>query len=190
MSLSDQASDLMNCFALVTYIPDPLGAFLDRLRLELVPGCLPRGHVTVLPPRPLFEPPRIAIEELSARIPELPAFDLEAEEVRVFETTSVIYLQVGRGWPELQRMHSALNSGTLEFSEPFPYHPHVTLAQDIRADEVPLLKDLAQRRWRDYRGPRSFTVETLSFVQNTVQNRWLDLAHWSLGAVPTGVERR
>src|SRR5215472_12727665 len=40
-------------YALVIYIPDPLGKFLDELRRELVPGCNPHAHVSVLPPRPL-----------------------------------------------------------------------------------------------------------------------------------------
>ena len=42
-------------FALVAYIPDPLGRFLDDLRVELTPDCKPRAHVTILPPRPLCD---------------------------------------------------------------------------------------------------------------------------------------
>ena len=47
------AEQRLNVFALVIYIPDPLGRFLDDLRTELVPGCNPHAHVSVLPPRPL-----------------------------------------------------------------------------------------------------------------------------------------
>src|ERR1039458_6592237 len=40
-------------YALVIYLSDPLGGFLDDLRLEMVPGCNPHAHISVLPPRPL-----------------------------------------------------------------------------------------------------------------------------------------
>jgi hypothetical protein len=43
----------LNVFALVIYIGDPLGRFLDDLRRELSPQCNPHAHVSVLPPRPL-----------------------------------------------------------------------------------------------------------------------------------------
>ena len=43
----------LNVFALVVYIPGPLGVFLDELRRELVPHYNPHAHVSVLPPRPL-----------------------------------------------------------------------------------------------------------------------------------------
>ena len=47
------AWDRINSFALVSYIPEPLAGFLDRLRQELVPNCFLRAHVTILPPRPI-----------------------------------------------------------------------------------------------------------------------------------------
>ncbi len=33
---------LVNSFAVVAYIPNPLRSFLDALRLELAPDCLPK----------------------------------------------------------------------------------------------------------------------------------------------------
>jgi len=51
------AWDRINSFALVSYIPEPLAGFLDRLRQELVPDCFLRAHVTILPPRPICSPP-------------------------------------------------------------------------------------------------------------------------------------
>src|SRR5260370_8334446 len=47
------AAERLNVYALVIYIPDPLGRFLDDLRRELALGCNPHAHVSVLPPRPL-----------------------------------------------------------------------------------------------------------------------------------------
>lgn len=180
----DNGLDPINCFALVTYIPDPLGDFLDQLRRELVPGCLPRAHVTVLPPRPLQAPVSEAVENLGRRVQDLPSFEIEARGVEVFGNSSVVYIALGAGHQELNRMHGLLADGPLEYQEPFPYHPHITLAQDLKTENLAEICEAAARRWAEFRGSRSFPVETLTFVQNTLQNRWLDLARWSLGAVP------
>lgn len=174
----------INCFALVMYVPEPLGSFLDDLRRELAPGCLPRAHVTVLPPRPLAAPTSEAIAELSAEISEVAAFEIEAGAVETFQETSVIYLGLGAGHCELQRIHDRLNTGLLEFYEPFSYWPHITLAQDLTPGQVAPVRALAERRWADLRGSHSIPIETLSFVQSTETGRWLDLAHWSLKPVP------
>src|SRR5215831_6340030 len=123
--------DLVNSFALVTYIPDPLRKFLDDLRRELVPGCVPNAHVTVLPPRPLSGATQEAIETIRARLPDLFAFEIEAGEVLVFPVSDVVYLSVRKGKEELFQMHRALNLGPLKFRALFPYHPHITLAQNL-----------------------------------------------------------
>ncbi len=54
----------------------------------------------------------------------------------------------------------------------------------FRNHGVSEVRDLAERRWREYQGPRVFRAERAAFVQNTVANCWLDLAEYSLGAVP------
>ena len=185
MSCGDDGAVPINCFALVTYISDPLGGFLDRLRRDLIPGCLPRAHVTILPPRPVLTPTQDAVTQLDRWIAELGAFEIQAGDVDVFENTAVIHIGLTKWREELEWIHGQLNSGALEFSEPFPYHPHITLAQDFDPQQVPRLLEEAKRHWAEFPGPRSFLVERITFVQNTTQNRWIDLAHWSLGAVPT-----
>ncbi len=179
---SENGLDPINCFALVTYIPPPLGSFLDDLRRDLVPACIPRAHVTILPPRPIEAATETAIEDLRRRIAEMPAFEIEAAGLEVFANTSVIYIGLGAGAAELNRIHEALNQGPLRYSEPFPYHPHITVAQELKPDQVEEICASAQRRWSAYRGSRRFPAEHLTFVQNTVQQRWLDLAHWRLAA--------
>ena len=87
------------------YVPEPLSSFLDDLRRELSPGCLPRAHVTVLPPRPLAAPTSEAIAEMSEEISEVASFEIEAGAVETFQATSVIYISLGGGHCELQRIH-------------------------------------------------------------------------------------
>ena len=140
MAMDADAAARLNCFALVAYIPDPLGQFLDDLRRELVPRCVPHAHVTILPPRPVSGGVEAAAGLVQALSSEHPPFDVEASRIEIFPKTEVVYLEVGVGADQLLRMHTAMNVGPFEFEEPFQYHPHITLAQDISAGEAQKLE--------------------------------------------------
>jgi hypothetical protein len=171
----------LNVYAMVFYIPDPLGCFLDDLRRELVHHCNPHAHVTVLPPRPLFVDLQTALDEIVQLAANWRPFDIELGHVQVFAETDVLFLNIAHdAEQELRRMHQELTVERLAFQEPYPYHPHVTLAQEIAHDAVPALTEVARRRWREYRGPRNFRAERAVFVQNCVDNVWIDLAEVSL----------
>jgi 2'-5' RNA ligase len=179
--------DRINSFSLVSYVPGALGKFLTDLRRELVSDCVARAHVTVLPPRPLVGNVRTAGEFLLERIGEYPPFFVEMPELRIFDETYVVYAEVAGGCRQLIEMHADLNTGPFSYDEPHEYRPHVTLAQGIAPEEVGRVYDLARQRWQESAPENSFCVDTLTFVQNTVQNRWLDLSEYELGrpvAVP------
>jgi 2'-5' RNA ligase len=173
----------LNVFALVIYIPDPLGKFLDDLRRELVPHDNPHAHVSVLPPRPLSVAWQAASEQARALAEGWTPFDVELTDIHIFPTTEVIYIEVGCGSSELRGMHAAMNTQALQFDEPFAYHPHITLAQDAPHEKVPAIHELAIRRWKEFRGSHVFRAERAVFVQNSLNNVWIDLAEYSLGAV-------
>jgi 2'-5' RNA ligase len=175
--------DRLNVFALVIYIPDPLGRFLDDLRRELAPGCNPHAHVSVLPPRPLGVDWQVAGEQVRGLMETQPPFAVGLAEVRIFPVTDVIYLEVGAGALELHHMHDVINRGAAAFAEPFVYYPHITLAQQIEHDQVQAVHELAERRWTEFTGPTAFRAERAAFVQNTVGNCWIDLAEFGFGAV-------
>ncbi len=173
-----------NLYALVIYIPDPLGRFLDDLRRELVPGCIPRAHVTVLPPRLLAEP-QAAADQVRRGSAGFAPFELELGRISIFEATDVIYLELAHGASELKEMYGSLNGGALAYKEPFPYHPHVTLAQGLPPDRVAALHQTAQRRWSEFAHARAFRAERITFVESTDCIRWVDLAECSLDGVPS-----
>ena len=166
----------VNSFALVSYLSDPLAGFLNRLRCDLVPQCLAKAHVTVLPPRPLRSSPQEAWQELQQRLHDFQPFRVELGDIALFPGFQAVYLSITTGYQELERMHAALNTGSLACEEPFPYHPHLTLAQELAPQELAAAMELAAARWREFPHPRRFTVEKLTFVQNTLENRWTDLA--------------
>jgi len=170
-------------YALVIYLPEPLCGFLDRLRLEMVPGCNPHAHVSVLPPRPLPVAPEAAVDEALVTLAAFPPFDIELGGIEKFDSTDVIYISVAKGADQLRRMHAGLNRGALAFAEPFQYHPHITLAQELDPQRVAPLRELAETRWREFTGPRSFRADHTVFVQSTRDNCWVDLAEGPLSGV-------
>ena len=169
------------CYSLVAYIPDPLAHFLDELRRELAPGCKPRAHVTILPPRTLHVQPDHAAEQVSKTAMGMLPFEIETGDVEVFQVTDVVYLGIRRGWRELAELHRLLNKGPLEFQEPFEYHPHITLAQDLAPGTASEAAGLAAKRWKSFGDHRRFPVNLLCFVQGTAQKNWIDLSSHPLG---------
>ena len=175
------ADDSINSYALVSYIPGPLGLYVDRIRRELDSSCVAQAHVTILPPRSLSEVGETTKAELAEALQNYPPFGVKLETVQVFESTAVIYLSIGPGMAQLKQLHERLNQGSLAVSEVHLYHPHVTLAQDFAAEEIAGRMELARARWAEFQNERGFEVERLTFVQNTASNRWLDLADFPLG---------
>ena len=175
-------------FALVSYIPKPLGTFLDSLRLQLA-HCRPHAHVTVLPPRPLKGPLEVAEAELREAASQFHSFDVKLGRVAMFEDSKVIYIEVDRGERELREMYRKLNNGAVHYIETYAFHPHITLAQNLPLERVSETFELARQLWSNWRDEVSFQVEELSFVQNTEEKVWLDLLHLRLDHEPAGLVR-
>src|SRR4051794_17644754 len=178
------AEQRLNVFALVIYVPDPLGRFLDDMRRALVPGCNPHAHVSVLPPRPLAGDWQVAREQVRTLAEGWTPFDITLSGIAIFPVTNVIYIELGQGAPEMYGLHDLMNTDALRFDEPFEYHPHITLAQELPTESVSDIHRKACEMWDSFDGPKTFRAERAAFVQNTLGNCWIDLAEYSLG--PTG----
>jgi 2'-5' RNA ligase len=176
------AEQRLNVFALVIYVPDPLGRFLDELRRALVPDCNPHAHVSVLPPRPIAGDLQVAGEQVRSTNAAFSPFEITLTGIEVFPLTNVVYLQLGKGESEMYQLHEGMNKDALFFKEPFVYHPHITVAQEIRADEVESIRERARAIWASWDGPRGFLADRAAFVRNTMGNCWIDLAEYPLGA--------
>jgi 2'-5' RNA ligase len=85
-------------------------------------------------------------------------------------------------------MHDRLNRHELAYDEPYTYHPHITLAQELPQDCVAEAFELATRRWQEFPFTRRFPLDHVTFVQNTIQKQWLDLKEVPL-AEPAPVAR-
>ncbi len=174
----------INQYALVTYLPDELGFFLDQMRRDLVAQCNARSHLSLLPPRCLQVPPHEAESQIQHLCMNAEPFVVGISGVSVFPQTSVVYLELSSGEMELSRLHDELSRGALSYNEPFPFHPHITLAQNFDPASVEERFQLAQQRWADYRGPREFLLDRVVFVQNSANNCWMDLKSFQLMGLP------
>ena len=172
-----QGVEPINSYAVVFYAAGPLAKFLDDLRSELEPGHpVLRSHVTVLPPRELSADPEEALSQLRRQSGEFNHFHAVLGGIRTFAGTNVVYLSVANGFDDLQRMHRRLNQNALEFAEPYPYHPHITLAQGLPPERVQGAFARARECWDAYQGPRHFLCQSMYFVRGTSDAKWIDLA--------------
>jgi len=193
MDVSNGRKTRINSFALVSYLPGPLAELLDEIRHDFAPESRAKAHVTILPPRPLLEFAgetsdqgiAEAMEQLRVRLLEFPPFKVALGEIEIFEGTQVIYVSIQNGFTELERMHAALNTGRVAFQEPYPYHPHVTIAQELAPEDVHNAAQFARWRWSEFKHSRSAWIDRLTFVQNTIENCWTDLAMLNLGSPVT-----
>ena len=137
--------------------------------------------MTILPPRPLQEKPEVVWEHLRSTLREFEPFEIQLNEVDIFPTSTVVHLALSKGFVQMQRLHGALNTGPAHFQEPFPFHPHITLAQQIAEEQLPAVFELARYRWAEFAESRSLMVDKATFVQCTNFNTWIDLEEEELG---------
>jgi 2'-5' RNA ligase len=95
-------------------------------------------HVTLLPPTPV---PADRLDEIQAHLAAAAAahepFVMHLAGTGTFRPTSpVVYIQVATGVADCEQLESTIRRGPLARELEFPYHPHVTVAQDL--DEAAL----------------------------------------------------
>ncbi len=180
MDLAQYRARVLNSYALVAYIPDPLGAFLDDLSRSLVPGCQTHAHVTILPPRHINGVVEDALDVLARETRTIAPFELQVSEIKIFDVTSVIYASVGLGRDRVIELHKKLNVDALYSEERFAFHPHVTLVIDSEHADIHALAGEARRRWSEFPKSRRFLVESFHFVHNVALNDWEEIAVYDL----------
>lgn len=172
-------------YAAVAYVRSPVGFFVEELRRELHPAHTHAdAHITILPPRALCGAEKLALGVLGEVCRSTPAFDVIMGDVETFSPlTPTVFLRVARGAYRLRELHDKLNRDALYFDEPWPYMPHLTIAKLDTTEEAHKVLEISRKRWRDYVGPRTVRIDSLTFVKG-VGERWLDLAETPLNRVP------
>lgn len=169
-------------YALVTYVRNPIGLFVEKLRKELHPAMphMP-AHVTVLPPRALAGPESAALEFLEEACSHVVPFDLELGDVETFlPTTPTVFIQVKRAAYKMRELHDRLSGEALCCEENWRYIPHMTIMKAETDAQAQAATKLARERWAQFEGKRTVHVDELMFVRES-NGHWQDLAPLPLG---------
>jgi len=170
-------------YALVAYLRNPAGEFVESLRQELHPD-LPQlaAHLTILPPRQLQGSESSALQLLERICGNEEPFQVTLGEVETFiPVTPTVFIRVDSGTTRMIELHGKLNQQILEFKEEWPYIPHLTIAKMGSESSAKAAFETARESWKEYTGSRRILLEKLTFVREDGQNCWLDLAPILLG---------
>ncbi len=170
-------------YALVAYLKNAAGEFVENLRRELHPD-LPQlaAHLTILPPRPLHGSESLALQVLERICGEEEPFHVTLGAVETFiPVTPTVFIRVDSAASRMSELHSKLNTEVLQFQEEWPYIPHLTIVKMSAERPAQTAYQMARQRWSDYTGSRRILVERLTFVREDAQNHWVDLAPVLLG---------
>jgi 2'-5' RNA ligase len=169
-------------YAVVAYVRNPIGRFVETLRRELYPAhaYLP-AHLTFLPPRCLNGSEENALETLGLICSTVEPFKVSVGKVESFvPVTPTVYLRVEET-ATMRELHDRLNAGIFLCEEQWVYRPHLTIVRLTGDEQAQAALEVSRQRWEGYRGPRTITVDELTFVREGPNNRWIDLAPVPLG---------
>lgn len=169
-------------YALVTYIRNSVGEFVEELRRELHPTTAHMAaHLTILPPRELFGSEAAALEYLEEACSHIIPFSVELGDVETFlPNTPTVFIEVKQPGYRMRELHDRLCGRGLTCEESWPYTPHVTIVKTELDEQARTALAIARERWARFPGKRQVQVEMLMFVREK-DGRWEDLA-----AVPLG----
>ena len=170
-------------YALVAYVRNPVGEFVERLRRELHPELphLP-AHLTVLPPRCLQGSELSALAMLEEVCSRVNPFEITLGDVETFvPVTPTVFIRVAHAAYRMRELHDQLNTKSLAAEEEWPYMPHLTIVKMSAELQAQRAFTIARDRWTEFKGGRHIQVQELTFVREEKQNCWVDLAGVPLG---------
>ncbi|MGA2101202.1 MAG: 2'-5' RNA ligase family protein [Candidatus Sulfotelmatobacter sp.] len=170
-------------YALVAYLRNPAGEFVESLRRELHPD-LPHlaAHLSILPPRPLQGTESSALQVLERICGEEEPFEVTLGAVETFiPVTPTVFIRVEAAASRMSELHRKLNTEVLQYQEEWPYIPHLTIVKMGAEQPARSAFEIARERWSLYQGSRRILLENLTFVREDAQNCWIDLAPVPLG---------
>ncbi len=173
---------LSSRYALVTYVRNPVGEFVEQLRQELHPTTAHMAaHLTILPPRELSGSEAAALEFLEEACSHAVPFDVELGEVETFlPTPPTVFIQVRRAAYRMRELHDQLCGRGLRCAENWPYIPHLTILKTDVDDQARVALAVARERWAAFSGKREVHGEELMFVRER-DGCWQDVAPVALG---------
>lgn len=169
-------------YALVTYIRNPVGEFVEQLRRELHPPTAHMAaHLSILPPRELTGSETAALEFLEEACSRVIPFSVDLGDVKTFlPTTSTVFIEVKQAAFRMRELHDQLCGRGLSCEEIWPYIPHLTILKAERDEQARAAYAIARDRWAQFPGKRQVPVNELMFVREE-DGCWQDVAPVPLG---------
>jgi len=175
-------SEVMPTYALVTYVRNSVGEFVEQLRRELHPTMAHMAaHLTILPPRELMGTEAAALQFLEEACSRVIPFSVELGNVETFlPTTPTVFIEVKQAAYRMRELHDQLSGSGLRCEESWPYIPHLTILKTELDEQARAACVVARERWAAFPGQRQVHVEELMFVRED-GDFWQDVAPVPLG---------
>nr|WP_328822298.1 2'-5' RNA ligase family protein [Micromonospora rubida] len=159
-------------------IPEPWGGALTRRRVEAGDPLVVPAHVTLLGPTeiPVAALPAVERHLAAVAVAHLP-FTLHLRGTGTFRpVTQVVFVAVAAGISECELLAAAISAAPeLHREARFPYHPHVTVAQDVAPEAL----DRAYEDLADFSA--MFEVGSFTLFSHSGQARWQPRRDFLLG---------
>ncbi|WP_184539834.1 2'-5' RNA ligase family protein [Micromonospora polyrhachis] len=161
-------------------IPEPWGSYLTRRRAEAgdPQATFVPAHLTLLGPT---EIPLASLPVVEERLAEVavahPSYTLHLRGTGTFRpVTEVVFVTVAAGISECEQLAAAIGAvPELQREHRFPYHPHVTVAQDVAPEALDqVYEDLAGFSAR-------FEVAAFTLFSHSGEARWQPRRDFRLG---------
>jgi 8-oxo-dGTP pyrophosphatase MutT (NUDIX family)/2'-5' RNA ligase len=163
----------------IARLPEPLGIHVQAWRRALGDPMADRvaPHLTLVPPQTVAERDLDRAVRLVERVAaEAVPFLVELDGAATFlPDAAAAYLAVREGGPALQALEVALQEPPLD-RRTHPFHPHVTVAQDLPADRI----EAAAGELAGFRA--AFPVRELALLREEEDKVWRPLATATVGA--------
>ena len=160
-------------------VPSPHAELLQRWRTDFGDplGAVVPAHVTIVPPTAVeAEALDDVHEHLRASAAAVEPFAIRLSGTGTFRPVSpVVFVQVAAGGRECAALEQRVRSGVLGSQRRFPYHPHVTVAQEV--DDAAL--DRARSTLAGYEV--AFPVASVELYLHGSDGVWRPCAEFPLG---------
>ncbi|MHA7263631.1 2'-5' RNA ligase family protein [Arthrobacter sp. TMN-37] len=158
----------ITCVGVTLPVPGPLAAELERWRASFGDpmAFLIPPHITLVTTTQATDW-EWTLEHVRAVAAKQAPFTVTLSGTGSFRPLSpVVFLNVRSGFKECVELHSRLQTGPLERTLEFPFHPHVTVAHDVSEASM----DEAEQRLRSFEA--SFEVRTMGLYEHEHSGLW------------------
>jgi 2'-5' RNA ligase len=162
-------------------IPEPWGTQLTQRRADAgdPQAAYTPAHVTLLGPTEIASSALPAVERHLEKVAAAQQpFTIHLRGTGTFRpVTEVVFVTLAVGISECELLAEAITSADdIDRDSRFPYHPHVTVAQDVPAEQLDaVFEDLAGFSAK-------FHVSAFTLFSHGGEGPWRPRRHYSLGA--------